>query len=236
MTKNIDWLPTRMPDQLVMFQNIAAKLENYQTVLPITTAQQDRIVLICNTFIGAYTYAAQAKSAVAAIRDWRDNVFYGSPAGTAAPVPPGVIAAVMPVGAFIGIFEEFRKLVDLIKSSPGYTRAIGEDLMIVAPAANGDNGSTNGLGDLTPELKVAAATGYKVNVAGSLKGMDAMRIEYRRSGGEWVTAAFFTKTPGEFTVTPQTPGQPETGHVRGIFIKKNEPVGVPSADYPVTVS
>jgi hypothetical protein len=63
-----------------------------------------------------------------------------------------------------------------------------------------------------------------------------MRVEYRPKNGEWATAAFFTKMPGEFTVTPQTAGQPETEHVRGIFIKKNEPVGVPSADYPLTVS
>jgi len=61
-------------------------------------------------------------------------------------------------------------------------------------------------------------------------------LPLRPKNGEWTTAAFFTKLPGGFTVSPQTPGNPETGHVRGILIKKNEPVGNPSPDYPVTVS
>lgn len=234
MTKNLDWIPTRKPDQLVMFQNVRNKIESHQTALPLTDDQRDRIVLICDTFIAVYNFATQAKSAMHGVTQWRDNIFYGSPAGTAAPASPAFIPVTMPAGAFIGIFEEFRALVDLIKSSPGYTPAIGEDLMIVA-AAN-SNGGTNVIDVLAPDLKVTTATGFKVKVAGSLKDAEAMRLEYRPKNGEWATAAFFTKMPGEFTVTPQTAGQPETGHVRGVFIKKNEPVGVPSADYPVTVS
>ena len=85
-------------------------------------------------------------------------------------------------------------------------------------------------------MKVSTGSGYNVTVAGSLKGMDAMRVEYRPKNGNWTTAAFFTKLPGSFVVTPQTAGDPETGHVRGILIKKNEPVGNPSPEYPVTVS
>jgi hypothetical protein len=229
------WIPRTMPDQLVMFQNVGAKIELYQTVLPITTAQQDRIVLICDTFIGAYNFATQAKAAMEAITNWRDNVFYGSPAGTLVPTAPGVISPVLPATAFIGIFDEFRKLVDLIKSSPGYTRAIGEDLMIVAPASNG-NGGSNSIDNLMPALKVAAGGSYKVSISGSLKGMDAMRVEYRPKNGEWALAGFFTNMPNQFTVMPQTPGEPELGYVRGVFIKKSVPVGLPSADYPVTVS
>jgi hypothetical protein len=230
-----DWIPKRLPEQLVMFQNVAAKIGTYETILPLTVAQVERIVLICDTFVGAYNFAAQTKVVMVSVTNWRDNIFHGDPAGTVAPAAPGLIAPVMPGTAFIGIFDEFRKLVDLIKSSPGYTRAIGEDLMIVGPAGNG-NGGTNVIDVLAPELKVTTAAGYKVKVAGSLKGTDAMRVEYRPKNGDWATAAFFTKMPGEFAVTPQTPGNPETGHVRGIFIKKNELVGVPSADYPVTVS
>jgi len=230
-----DWFPTSMPDQLVMFQNVRAKSDVYQTVLPLTVTQVERINLICDIFVNAYTFAAQAKSAMEGVTNWRDNIFTGSPAGTAAPAPPTFVAATMPVGSFIGIFDEFRKMVDLIKSSPGYTRAIGEDLMIVAPQ-NGGADTNSPTNPVTPELKVSTASGYQVVIAGSLKGMDAMRVEYRPKNGNWTTAAFLTKLPGNFTVTPQTPGDPETGHVRGVLIRKNEPVGNPSPEYPVTVS
>ena len=114
------------------------------------------------------------------------------------------------------------------------TRAIGEDLMIVAPVAS--CADTSGLDLLVPDLKVSAGSSYNVKVVGSLKGMDAMRVEYRAKDGEWTLAGFFTNMPNQFTVTPRTPGAPEIGYVRGVFIKKSQPVGLPSAEYPVTVS
>jgi len=66
--------------------------------------------------------------------------------------------------------------------------------------------------------------------------MDALRVEYARKGGSFSPVAFLTNTPGGFQITPETPGEPETGHVRAVFIKKNEEYGNYSADYPVTVS
>ena len=70
-----------------------------------------------------------------------------------------------------------------------------------------------------------------------MQGMDAMRVEYQRKGASiWSIAAFVTKLPAEFTITPATPGDPESGHIRAIFIKKNEEFGNFSPDYPVTVA
>jgi hypothetical protein len=232
---NKNWIPSTMAAQLVMFQNVRAKSDVYRDVLPLTLEQIDRLNLICDIFVNAYNYATQAKSAMEGVTRWRDNIFNGSPAGSPASRPPIFMDATMPTASFIGIFEEFRKMIDLIKSLPGYTRAIGEDLMIVASQTTGAD--TNSIDNpVAPELKVSASSGYNVKITGSLKGMDAMRVEYRPKNGEWVTAAFFTKLPGDFTVMPQTPGAPESGHVRGILIKKNESVGNPSPEYPVTVS
>ncbi len=87
-----------------------------------------------------------------------------------------------------------------------------------------------------PSLKVTTSTGYKINVAGSLQGTDALKVEYKPNGGNWASAAFLTKTPGEFTVTAQTPNQPESGHIRAISIKNNDEFGNFSPEYPVTVS
>lgn len=234
MSTTTDWLPRTMPEQNVMFQNVRAKSDVYMTVLPLTTTQVERINLICDIFTSAYTFATQAKSAMEGVTTWRDNIFNGQAVNSPAPPAPTFFPATMPVGSFVGIIGEFRKMVDLIKSSPGYTRAIGEDLMIVAPVASG--GDTSGLDTLKPELKVAAGSSYKVSISGSLKGMDAMRVEYRARNGEWALAGFFTNMPNQFTVTPQTPGNPEVGYVRGVFIRKSQPVGLPSAEYPVTVS
>jgi hypothetical protein len=89
---------------------------------------------------------------------------------------------------------------------------------------------------VTPNLKTATSTGYWVNLSGSMQGMDALRVEYAPKGGAFKTVAFLTNTPGGFQITPLAAGQPETGHIRAVFIKKNAEFGNYSADYPVTLS
>lgn len=215
-----------------MFQNILAKIAGYTAVLPLTAAQVTRIELICEEFIAVYNYVTQARATTESLVEWRDNIFTGSPAGEAAKNPPAYPAYTAVTDSFIGIFTEFRELVDLIKASPGYNKAIGEDLMIVAPETEKALEA-----EIAPDLKVATESGYKVSVAGSMQGMDAMRIEYQRSGSTaWNIAAFLTKLPGTFVINPATPGQPENGQIRAIFIKKNEEYGIHSPCYPVTIS
>ncbi len=226
------WFPKRMADQLVMFQNVAKKIADYTSVLPLTAAQETRIVLICDIFIAAYNHVTQSRATMESLTDWRDDIFNGSPAGDVAPAAPAFSTVVMPVGSFIGIFDEFREFRELIVASPGYTVAIGEDLMIVAAETESRSEA-----DTAPDLEVTTSTGYKVALAGSMQGMDAMRIEYKKKGAAgWSIAAFVTKLPAEFTITPATPGEPESGHIRAIFIKKNEEFGNFSPDYPVTVA
>jgi hypothetical protein len=232
MAKSNDWMPSRLADLLVMFQNVLAKISGYESVLPLTTAQVARVELICNEFVEVYNFVTQARATTESLVAWRDHIFTGSPAGDPAPAPPAFPTYGAAIGSFIGIFTEFRELVDIIKSSPGYTQAIGEDLMIVAPKQE------KAIEDeVVPNLKVTTGAGYEVSVAGSMQGMDALRVEYQRNGASgWSIAAFLTKMPGTFSIAPHTPGDPETGRIRAIFIKKNADFGNMSPEYPVTLS
>lgn len=226
------WLPARLADLAAMFSNIKAKITGYTPVLPLTPAQEAKIILICNTFLAAYEYAEQVRASAEATVEWRNDILRGEPVGAAAADPPTFPTAAMPVGAFIGILVAFRELRELIVALPGYTPSIGEDLMIVAP----DTPSAPEE-EVTPVLKVTTASGYKIKIAGSMQQMDGLRVEYQRNGSpSWSIAAFMTKLPGEFIVTPQTPGEPENGRVRAIFLQKNVAYGEYSPEYPVTVA
>ena len=232
MAKNADWFPTRLADQAAMFTNITGKIGGYTTVLPITTAQRDEILLICGQFLAINNYVTASRATTESLVEWRNFVFDGEPTGDPCPEAPDYTVFSISEGYFIGIFTRFRELVDLIKASPGYTRAIGEDLMIVAVKSDSVLPE-----DLTPELKVSAADGYVVNIGGSLQGTDAIRIEYKRNGAAaWAIAGFLTKLPGSVTITPNTPGEPEVGNIRGRFVKKNADVGNSSPQYSVTLS
>ncbi len=200
--------------------------------MPLTPAQVTRIQLICNIFINVYVYVSQSRATAESLIEWRDEIFSGAPVGDPAPKAPVFDAAPVIAGNFIGIFDEFREFVDLIKASPGYTQAIGVDLMIVGTAV-----APVVPGLTAPSLKVSTAPGYEVNLAGSMQSMDAMRVEYMRKGAStWAVAAFLTKLPGDFTITPNAPGVPETGNLRAIFIKKNADFGNHSPEYPITLS
>ncbi len=149
-----------------------------------------------------------------------------------APAPPNYAGAPTITGIFIGIFDEFRGLVDMIKASPGYTEAIGEDLMIVGATI-----TPPPIDQMAPDLKVTTSQPYIVHLTGSMQGMDVMRVEYSRKGtAVWVTAAYLTTLPAEFTIAPNTPGAPEMGNIRARFTKKNVEVGNLSPEYPITVS
>ncbi len=226
------WLPKRLADLLVMFQNVEGKIGGYTTILPLTTGQVDRIILICQEFIAFYNYVTQSRATTESLVEWRNVIFNGTPTGDAAPAPPTFPTYTAVTDSFIGIITEFREFRELIVASPGYTQAIGEDLMIVAPESEKKLAA-----ETEPSLKVSTDTGYKVIVAGSMQGMDAMRVEYQRAASTtWNIAAFVTKLPAEFTVSPATPGDPENGRIRAIFIKKNDEYGSWSPEYSVTIS
>lgn len=226
------WLRGSLAEQAAMFQNIKGKIAGYTAVLPLTAAQETRIILICNIFIACYDYVEAMRATTSSLIEWRDGIFTGVPTGTAAPAAPAYSAVSMPVGAFRGIITEFKDLREFIVASPGYTEAIGEDLMIV-----GEEITTPSAPTVQPSLNVTTAPGYIVNIAGSMQGYDAMRIEYQRAGSTaWNIAAFATKMPANFTVSPAAGGQPENGRIRAIFVQKNADFGNYSPEYPVTVS
>lgn len=226
-----EWFPNNRAAQMVMFTNIKAKIGGYAAILPLTAAQVGRIEAICDVFTAVYNFTEQTRATGTSITEWQDNVFTGSPAGDIAPDPPPFPSFAKPTGFTIGIFEEFRDLRDKIIEADGYTDAIGEDLMLVAPEADDVIEDA-----LIPEIGVQTSIGYKVQVTGSLQGTDAMKFYYRRKGGEFVAVGFLTKLPGEFPIPPQTAGTAESGEIYAVFVKDNEEIGQRSLLHSITLS
>lgn len=224
------WWPTSMPAQLVLIQNFLAKIGGYQTALGLNTLQVTTVTALCDAYIGAFNAADQAKTTMQAMTQWRDSVFYGEPEGTAAGDPP-VFPVVGTTTYQRGTVNQFMAFRDYIVALPGYTVSIGEDLGIVGPEV-----SPIAPDLVSPAIKSVKTNGYTVSISGSMQGFDAMRVEYAPKGGNFAPVAFLTNTPGGFSITPAVANQPETGHIRAIYIKKNAEYGNYSADYPVTLA
>lgn len=224
------WWPGQMSAQVSLMSNFRSKITGYATALSMTPEETASAIGLCDAFIAAYNLADQSKATMQAMTQWRDLVFEGGPEGSPAPNPP-VFPEGMDITYTRGVVKQFVELRDRLITAKGYTEAIGEDLQIIGPE----------MGKIAPDLvqpdlKTKTSAGYYISLSGSMQGMDGMRVEYAPKGGTFATVAFLTNTPGGFSITPAVPGEPESGQVRAVFIKKNEDYGNFSANYPVTVS
>jgi hypothetical protein len=223
------WWPTSMPAQIVIVQNFQAKAPQYAAQLGYTAEQVDEI---CNAFLGAVNAAEQCRQTMVAMTAWRDQVLNGAPAGQPAPQAP-VFPVVGTVAYPVGVIKMLFDLRDRIVLSPNYTEAIGEDLGIVGAQITPPQPPAN----IAPSFKsVTPASGYSVQIRGSMQGMDAMRVEYAPQGGSFRTVAFLTNTPASFNIVPADPGKPESGRLRAVYVRKNADFGRFSSEYPVTIS
>lgn len=131
-----------------------------------------------------------------------------------------------------GIWERLNQDIARVRKAPAYTEETGAELQIIPIETEARVEE-----ETQPSLTVTTEPGYNVKVAGKMLGMDAIRIEYQRKGSDvWTMAAFLTKLPGEFAITPQTPGTPESGRIRAVYIKNSDTFGQYSPEYSVTVS
>lgn len=150
----------------------------------------------------------------------------GFPANTTFTLP----VTTDPVGP--GIWQRNNEDVRRVREAPAFTDEVA-GLLGIIPIE-----SAQPLEDsVQPNLKIVVEPGYNVKVVGVMQGMSAIRIDYQRKGSDvWVLVAFLTKLPGEFAITPQTPGAPESGRLRGVYIKNNSEYGQFSPEYPITLS
>lgn len=235
MNRKTYWFPKGRAGQRAMFANIKDKIAGYAAVLELKPAETARIILICETFLTVNDFVEQVRATAQGLTDWQNLIYDGDgdlKPGDPAPAAPAFQSVTLPSGAFVGIFDEFKALVEDIKAADGYTEAIGEDLMIVAE----ERGELN-LGDLTAALKnIQPMAGYRISLDGSLQGMKMIRVEYWAKGAGTPQTDKFDKLPAVMTVSPKTAGEPETGHLRAYLLKDNQEIGQPSPDYPVTLS
>jgi len=137
---------------------------------------------------------------------------------TADPVPPG-------------IWQRNNEDIRRAREAPAYTDETGALLGILPIESEGPSPD-----NFAPDAKITVEPGYNIKAACAMLGMDALRIDYQRNGTTaWVLAAYLTKVPGEFAITPATPGQPEQGRFRGSYIKDSEQFGQFSPEFPVTL-
>ncbi|MEQ1606794.1 MAG: hypothetical protein ABL999_18170 [Pyrinomonadaceae bacterium] len=223
--------PTSESEINLFLQNMAIKLPGFQVTLGLTLAEVATLGSDADNYNYIISTAPQVNDTKDAFYSFKSELIDGEP-DTTAIVPPVFPIIATPDPALPGIIRRTRNLIRRIKSAPGYTPIIGEDLGLVI-----DDAAPLDPENLTASLSLKALSDSRVEITFSKQGLSGMRVEFKRKNdANWGLAGIFIVSPG-FHVEPSIPeDEPESRQYRGYLLDKNEPVGNVSPIYTIVTT
>lgn len=207
-----DFLDMTETELITFAQNFAVKLAVHEPVL--TTIAVADVTL-------AGVNAANLANAINTINSIRGDaqeytsvkkVVLYAPLGSPLPAPPSATPyPVFAPGSIAGIIPWYRVIAARIKTDPGYTKAMGLDLGIVAsPAAPRTS---------PPVLTGVAVSGYSVEVGWTRGGHDAIRVRSQRgTESVWTELGIDMNPPFIDNRPPLASGPPEERRYQAAYV------------------
>lgn len=228
--KTADWLLSKtLPEQRVMFGNVKIKIKDYETSFLLAKAWVDSVILICDTFIAAYDKVFENRATTEQMNTWFMELLKSDDDKDPIDDAPIFAEIILPAGALKGLYKSFRRKMDFFKSNEAYTRAIGENMMIVA-----DKGTERNINDASPEFKVKTDTNNEVI-------MSYVRGEFSGAIGQWRLAGTEKWNLGDkssepfISFTPEGITLPAKIELQGAYLLKNKQVGKWSPIYTLII-
>ncbi len=192
--------------------NFSPKLANYATTLgllpaEVTATQEDAdyLIYLLNVRIPS------ERQTLAATVEYKNFIKDGD---ASAPLPatlPGTVAPpAYPASILPGAMTRLRKLVQNIKSRPGYTDTIGEDLGIIV--------TNDASAPVAPTLSLVNAVAGGVTLNWNKGGWTGVKIQSRTGNGNWMDVGMDLYSPFVDTRPLTTPGQPERREYRASYL------------------
>ncbi len=225
-------LPTNEGELNIFMQALVAKVPTYSATLGLTAGEVDAL----NDDAANFEYIIEAAALVTDSKDaffsFKRELIDGVPSTTQLAIPT-FPAISTPEHPFPGIMKRLRALIQRIKTSPGYTQQIGEDLGLV------DSGDAPlSPDDLTAEFSnVKALSDSRVEISFSKQGQDAMKVLFKRNAdSKFNLAGIYTSSPAIHDEGPIDSDTPESRQYKGVLMKKNEEIGNESPIYTVVTT
>jgi hypothetical protein len=220
MAKNDYWYPRGMNERAAWHANWVIQLEPVIDKYNIAPAKLTQATAD-NEWM---QYWVQARHVADALSEQLSKYFNAIATGNQNEAPPETVKFELPGGVPAdvppGIRARAQELAAHIKGHMNYSEADGELLGIV-----GDKQAEPALELLTAEFTLRTLANFGLEASFSKQGMDGIRFETRRKGGNWQMAAVLMSSPGTFSVEPTTPAVAEQIEVRAVLLRKNQPVG-----------
>ena len=211
------YLPPDDEGKDTLLTNVAGKIATYKT----TVGLDDAVVASTQADAAFFHYARISQQAVTNFaQQWtayKNAARNGTdPSLGPAPVPPTLGTA--PTAVPPGIFKRLTALVARIKSHPGYTNAIGQDLDIIGAEQTVD--TTNA----KPVLKLELSAGHP-DVKWTKGALDALEIWVDRGNGTSVFLAIDTIPDYLDTAPLPAPGASALWRYKAIYRLNDTQVG-----------
>jgi hypothetical protein len=205
-------IPITESELVPWLTNFGPKLANYAATLnldpaDVTSTQADigYVIYLINVRIPA---ERQSLSATVEYKNFIKDGDASAPLPATLPgtvAPPAYPAAILP-----GAMTRLRKLVQNIKTRPGYTETIGQDLGIIAT----DQSSAPQVPTLAPVSAVAGSVTFNWNKS----GWTGVKLQGRTNGGPWTELGVDLFSPFVDTRPLAAPGMPETREYRAAYL------------------
>jgi hypothetical protein len=225
-----DFLPRNWAAFAVWFANFIVQLEVLKTKYGVSSEKIEALGLdnLWTQFWANKQDAAKQQKKQ--LTDFVDGVRQGK-LGAPELSNPVWSLGTMPGNVPTGINDRIREAANFIKSQKSiYSIADGELLGIVTAEEAGKAES-----DYIPALTLDFEPNYNLEAVFRLLVADALQVEYRFKGGDWIIAATLTSSPGTFNIVPTIPGEAQYVEIRAIFIVKNKPFGQYSPTYSTVI-
>jgi hypothetical protein len=218
--KTVDWMKQGLEATLPQFDQFTLKLPGYAALFGLTLAQTtaSRSDYLWANYANICT--AQFEQELKNRFGWRDSLLNGPLTAAAAQVPSigSEFAPPAPAPVPDGIFPRWRQLVEYLKGHPAYTKAIGDDLGIEAPAAPAQA--------TKPRIRNCKQTGGKVIINVLKDGHDALALFCKRGAEEQPSlVGIYTRAKIEDVRPPLVPGTPEQREYTVQYRDNDQPVG-----------
>lgn len=230
------WFSGTLSYQMSVVTQAKNKIDVYATTLGLSPAQVTAFKAACDEILAAYAYCESSRASMQATTQWRDQVFYGQPRGSAAPPSPE-FEALPDITFHNGVIDTFINFREQIVANPNYTLSMGEDMKIVGAEVTPVPPS-----EVEPNIKATASSEPSLAgtdslvITGSMQTANAMKLYWTPKGGVTREVATVTSMPATIVITKSDPNEPESGTLQAQYYKKNQPYGNMSRSYNVTLA
>ena len=223
-------VPTAESELVPWLTNFGPKYANYAATLgsspaDVTATQADiaYIIYLLNDRVPS------ERQTLAATVEFKNFMKDGDAASPLPATLPGTVApAPYPAAIQPGALVRLRKLVQNIKTRPGFTDTIGQDLDILA--TDGATAAT------APTLTLAGATAGNVVINWNKSGWTGVKFQARSGGMDWSELGSDLFSPFADTRPAATPGQPENREYRACYLDGDTALPTYSQILQVTVN